>query len=226
MLYLHIPKTAGTLFKNCEKLKFVMPFKTCQTHNITLHKHKGDVCFGIRNPWERFASGYWERVTNPQRAKLNSMPKHMLYRRGGYTDIMPLERTLFEQCATPNDVITGLRTGTVSKLYDELQETSKDFRFLTAPLHRWLGELEEYKQVEHQVKAVYDVNCFDKIFKQQYDIELPTDSFVRRTRDQFDMEQSYDISEENLIWFTQWRKQDYELIDYIVQQPYYITETV
>ena len=50
------------------------------------------------------------------------------------------------------------------------------------------------------------------------------DPFLKRSRDQFPtLDQSYEVSEENTKWFmSHFRKTDYEVVDYIKQQSYYI----
>lgn len=224
MEYLHIPKTAGTAFKNCEKDKIVMPFKTLQSHGVTLLSHRGDTAFGLRDPWERFASGYWERVTNPLREELNARKEYNFYRRGGYRNLQHIEEQLFEQYNTPNALITGLRTGVATELFDRCVALSPDFSILTRSLSFWLGELHTYLEHEHKVSVVYDVSKLDAIFLKHHNIQLPTDSFLRRSRSQFDREQTYAISKSNLKWFKQWRKADYELIEHIVAQSYYVTD--
>jgi len=55
-----------------------------------------------------------------------------------------------------------------------------------------------------------------------FNVDMPDDPFLMRSRSQFDIEQSYNFSTDNINWFVNsFRKKDYELIDYIKQQPYY-----
>ena len=60
--------------------------------------------------------------------------------------------------------------------------------------------------------------------KNTFNIDMTQDSFLKRSRDQFpDIFQSYEISDINRIWFTNYyRRPDYQIIEYIKTRPYYI----
>ena len=221
MNYLHIPKTAGTLFKNCQKLNIDLPFSIIENHEAATIERNHNVCFALRDPWTRFASGYWERVTNKQRENLNNDEANKKFRRRGYLNLSRFEKKIFTLYPTPNDLVTGFRTDAL--LYHKLQD-ERDLNVLFRSLTFWLGDFEKYvNHYSRKVVCVYDLEHLTEIFKTKYNIELPTDPFLARSRKQFELEQSYDISPDNLEWFMQWREQDYQLIEYIRKQDYFIT---
>jgi len=221
LIYLHIPKTAGTLFKNCHLLNIQLPFTISGNHHdATITRHT-DVCFVLRDPWDRFCSGYWERITNHLRSRLNYSRENKQFRRNGYIPLSEFEKQLIADYPTPNDLITGIRTN--ENLWPTMLG-ERDLNVLLRSLTYWLGEYDEYvNSYGRKVSCVYDQNHLTEIFKTMYNIDLPTDPFIARTRSQFDQEQSYDISPDNLEWFMQWRKQDYDLVEYIRKQDYFIT---
>lgn len=221
MIYLHIPKTAGTAIKNLVVDNPGFLLKPAPKHDITLLNTQKATAFSVRDPLEKFCSGYWERFTNPYRKELNDKA-NFKYRRAGYTDLSEWEQQFFNTYKTPNAVITALRT---KNIWQEIQQQRGDITVLLDSYTRWLGDLETYKQHEHRVSIVYNLKKLDDIFLRLYDVELPKQPFLRRSRQQFEIPQSYDVDETNTEWFkSQFRKADYELLDYITQQDYYIGE--
>ncbi len=219
-VYLHIPKTAGTAIKNLKIDYPKLPLHPARGHSYNINNFP-KVAFGVRDPWERFCSGYWERVTQPERKLLNSKAP-VEYRRSGYRDLASWEISLFDSCPTPNDLIT------VFKKYDTLYEniilSKSPLTDLMKPYTFWIGDLEYYKTVEHKVVYAFNVSNLTNIFETLFNVALPKDPFLKRSRDQFDIEQSYFISDENLEWFKEkFRKDDYVLLDYIKTRPYYRT---
>lgn len=221
MIYLHIPKTAGTAIKNFVVDNPGFPLQPAHSHDVTLFNTQQATAFSIRDPLEKFCSGYWERFTNPYRRKLNDIanPK---YRRSGYQDLSEWEQLFFNTYKTPNAVITALRT---EDIWEQIQQHGGAITELFGSYTRWLGDLETYKQHEHKVCIVYNLKKLDDIFLRLYGVELPKQPFLRRSRQQFQIPQSYDVDETNTEWFkSQFRKADYELLDHIKQQEYYIAE--
>ena len=221
MIYLHIPKTGGTSLRNAFYLsQKPVPFTVAPSHIITLYNIDTFCVFSIRDPLERFCSGFWERYTNSRRRQMNKNV-NILFQGGGYTDLTKQEQNVFTDFPTPNHFISGLRDGAVDNKRHNFSDSG--LNLLLSPLTFWLGTLEEYKKHEAKVKAVYELSSLTRIMQEQ-DINLPKDPFLSRSRKQFkDINQSYKVSEENKKWFIEsLRAEDYKLIDYIRNQPYYI----
>ena len=89
----------------------------------------------------------------------------------------------------------------------------------------WLGTLDEYKAAEKSVSLAVSLESLSAALFAKFKIDLGyQDPVVRRSKEQFGFEQSYDISESNKDWFTNnFRPEDYKLVDYIKNQPYYYT---
>lgn len=217
--YLHIPKTAGTAIKNLKVDNPSLPLVPATTHSISI-KNAQTVAFGVRDPLLRFCSGYWERVTQDKRKLLNSQAP-IRYRRSGYKQLENWEVNLFKLYKTPDELLTAFRTNTFT--YKFILEQKTPLRDLLRPYITWLGKLEDYKEFEHKVRYAFDVNNLSSIFLRLFKLELPEDPFLKRSRQQFNIDQSYYISEENRHWFqNNFRKDDYELLEYIKQQKYYV----
>lgn len=218
--YLHIPKTGGTA------LKYVIDEHNKQEktqprihmpnagHNQKLAR-MNNACFIVRHPWDRFCSGFWERVTMPAREQL-SKTKYKDVKGFGYKAYSSLEEDILDQCKTPNEFLTYIREG------GQTQDCTPGLFELTASMCFWLGSLGEFQQNEHRVISAFHINNMNKAMKSIYDIEMPTDPFKKRSRDLFLIKQSYEISPQNRIWFEQeYRKQDYDLIAYIKTRPFF-----
>tara|TARA_B100000683_G_C12418126_1_gene526676 strand:+ start:287 stop:973 length:687 start_codon:yes stop_codon:yes gene_type:complete len=224
-IYLHIPKTAGTALRNAFLLPNnqgkVLPFHVASTHNVTVYNSEVQVFFSIRDPLERFCSGYWERFTNPRRRLLNNNAP-LRYQGEGYNNISSIERDLFKTYKTPNELLTAIREDTYDQKGMSLQNT--ELNLLLAPLKYWTGDLNKYKLFEKKVGAVFDQTNLSKIMKEVFNIEMPNDPFLKRSRDQFpELNQTYEVSNDNKDWFIKtFRKADYRIIEYIRSRPYYI----
>lgn len=226
---LHISKTAGTALKNALKDAKNKPFSISNTHSITLLSLDNNVGFILRDPWQRFASGFWERKTlkmiREVRRDRSKLP--FKYKTGGMgVDYTQFEKDIFNVAFTPNDLITLLKNNPeVAKEFNhyEMDTPQNNLGQVCASYTYWLGDLDTYKENEHKVSIVIDQKSLTAVMKNEYNITMHTDPYIARTREQFDIEQSYDITPENLAWFKQWRSEDYALIEYITQQPYYRT---
>jgi hypothetical protein len=229
-IYLHIPKTAGTalkvLAKNNEHI-----FKIANSHRPTIFDETC-VSFGIRDPWERFCSGFWEAKTLPLRHKLTTQNEDYLEDETISFDKLirsyPVWYTqILKECNDPNDFCSLLKSkpSLITKLYSFtklLYNTHTPLGITTQSLMWWLGNVEEYKQFEKNVVHAIDTRSLRSFMRTHYTVEMPNDPVQSRSRAQFDIEQSYQYSVENLDWFSNYfRKEDYDLITYIKQQPYY-----
>ena len=58
--------------------------------------------------------------------------------------------------------------------------------------------------------------------QEHFNMEMPKDPFLARTRKQFDIKQSYDCTPENMTFFKQMRSEDYALIKYIIASENYV----
>lgn len=218
--YLHIPKTGGTALKyvidehnrvDKPQPRIHMP---SAGHNQKLSR-MSNACFIIRHPWERFCSGFWERVTMPQRQEL-SRTKYSDVKGFGYKAYNGLEEEILRKCKTPDEFLTYIREG------GETQDNTPGLFELTGSMCFWLGNIDQFKENEHRVISAFHINNMNKAMKSIYDIEMPTDPFKKRSRDLFDMKQTYNISGANRVWFErEYRRQDYELIAYIKTRPFF-----
>ena len=221
MIYLHIPKTGGTSLRNAFMLaQTPVPFVVAPSHAITLTNIDTFCVFSIRDPLERFCSGFWERATNNKRKQINK-GVNILFQGGGYQDLGKGEKNIFRDFPTPNHFITALREGSADKVEHEFGTTP--LNLLLSPLTYWLGNLSTYKKHEAKVKNVFELNSLSSIMKEQ-GVNLPEDPFLKRSRKQFpDINQTYSISKTNREWFTNdLRVEDYKIINHIRNQSYYI----
>lgn len=218
---LHITKTGGTALKWLEHQGVELPFEIAEMHHFTLSKMKSQgrhTAFIIRDPLERFCSGFWEAKTQPERERIALGKKSET--RGfwlGYARWNEIERELLEEYHTPNALLTHWR-----KFGDYNQIRKGVLYWTTVSLTFWLGKIPQYQHNEDFVDLVIESRDLDSVMLDQYGIKMPTDPFYRRDRSLFEIPRDDAISEENLVWFREeWRRHDYELIDYIRSRPYY-----
>lgn len=221
MKYMHIPKTAGTALKNAFITNGAQPFTIWSTHDEQI-QHGDDWIIVIRDPWKRFCSAYWERRTNPMREKLNARADSV-FRRSGYKQLSPAEKQLFTDCDTPQALLHRIQSDLV--WWNTFLRENKIMFELFRPYCWYLGELPQFKQQEHRIKMAIDQPCLTEVMRNHFDITMPTEPFLARNRKQFTMPQSYYWTESDQQYFqNQLYAQDYELLAYIKQQPYYITK--
>jgi hypothetical protein len=225
--YLHIPKTAGTALRNAfvtgsVSTYYNRPFDVARSHSNTLTTTEGIIYFSVRDPLERFCSGYWERYTNPYRKKINDYARSIVVQGSGYKNITPLEQKVFELYKTPNDILTAIRIGDYVK--HELSLVDTDLNIMLASLGSWTGTIKEIQENENRIGEVYNIKNLSSIIERKFGIIMPTDPFLKRSRDQFpNIEQSYGISDENKEWFIKdFRHLDYQIIEFIKSKDYYI----
>lgn len=221
--YLHIPKTGGTALKyvidehNTADKPQPRIHLPSAGHNQKLDR-MNNACFIIRHPWERFCSGFWERVTMPQRQEL-SKTKYKDEKGFGYKAYDSLEEDILAECSTPDEFLTYIKLG------GKTRENTPGLFELTDSITFWLGNLKKFQANEHRVKSAFHINNMDQAMKKIYDIEMPTDPFKKRSRELFNMKQSYDISGANRTWFErEYRREDYELIAYIKTRPFFLKD--
>jgi hypothetical protein len=219
LTWLHVPKTGGTAIKYLQhehRTQWIIidPLG----HNMTLARMPGDrrVAFAIRDPWQRFCSGYWERATTSLRIAARRERRDQKLPDFGYRDVRNDEKIFYEKFPTPNAVITGLRDKTC--VIPPRCPTEE----MLWPAAHWLHDLASYKKHEHKVQVVVDMRDLDSLIHEVTGHKLPEDPFRRRSRALFDIPQSYDIDPDNQAWFRdEYRCVDYELFDYIRSRPYF-----
>jgi hypothetical protein len=226
MIYVHIPKTGGTALKNAVKNKQRMPFRVCASHMQTVFNAPDKIIFGLRDPIERFCSGFWARKNHFLRQDLALKSHNRKYTIGSYNKpFTEAEQNIFNQCSTPNDMVSLIKQqpDLIKQLDTGCLKDHIPLGLLTIlPLTTWIGNLDLYKQHENRIHAVFNVNNLTSIMQKQYGVTMPEDNFQARRHTQFDIEQSYDIDINNTKYLKSFFKQDYELMEYIKQQDYYI----
>lgn len=222
-VFLHVPKTGGTAIRNyivdhhdtCE-------FRICASHDITLSNIMKDVAVVVtRDPLERFCSGFWSRKNYHLRQSLDSDNQYKKYQRPGGQSYTDFEKDILSKCATPDELLSLLRTD--SKTQQALSISKSPLELLLRSLTYWLGDLETFKQQEYKVSLAFDMAQMTPIMLRYFNADLSyQDAFVRRSKDQFGFAQSYEVSNENVSWFTNsYRAEDYQLTNYIKQQFYF-----
>ena len=214
MHILHIPKTGGTAIKYAIEGMPDAPVSIIDAgHNFHLNHLSGPCMIILRDPLERFCSAFWERKTMLLRkaeADRNS------YRSFGYALYSPGEKRVLDVCNEPNDFVRYLRTGNSLGHHDILAE-------LTASITRWIGNMENYLVNEGKIAVACDIENLTAVMQKRFGITLPTDPFRKRSRQLFDIEQSYELDADNLKWFkTVYRKLDYDINAYIRSRHYYV----
>ena len=215
--FLHIPKTGCTSIKYAlneqpnESIE-VYPRRGHNTHINKLHKNLALI---IRDPWQRFCSGFWERKTTPQRKQISETQDVEKF---GYPDYRPYEKTIIDQMSTPEEFFIWAQQDR------EAYRRTEILFEITQSMCHWVGTPAVFVQHEHKIKLAFDISDLTGVMRHRFGIEMPEDPFRKRSRALFDINQSYDISVENLAKFKQWRAHDYELIEYIKQQSYYLND--
>lgn len=217
---LHIPKTGGTAIKNYIKDNPDCMLHIHESHAITLAQSGPSSMFIIRDPVERFCSGFWGRKNYEFRKELGQLDENKSYYIGGisHTDF---EREVFEKASTPNDLINLLRTD------DEFRKKFDDsycpLNLVTKSLTFWLNGPAKYKVLETNVVLVVELKDLTAALKKYFNVDIENQSaFKSRSKRQFEFDQSYEITFANREWFREYYKPaDYELIDYIKSRKYF-----
>lgn len=217
---LHIPKTAGTALKNYVKDNSDCGLFVHRNHSVTLAQSGPGTMFIVRDPVERFCSGFWGRKNYELRKDLGQLDENKPYYVGGisHTDF---EKTIFDQAPTPNDFITSLRTN--DEFRKKFDSDSCPLNLVTKSLTFWLGGPAKYKVLESNVVLVVELKDLTSALKKYFNINIEDQSaFKSRSKSQFEFEQSYEISFANREWFKNYyRPADYELLDYIKSRKYF-----
>jgi len=216
---MHIPKTAGTAIRKTLEGIDNPPCVIDNTHKYKIWQYKDpDLGFCIRDPWERFCSAYWSMRLRNQRQKIsNTMPKNIQDNK--IPDYTAQEKSIYKVTNNPDEFVTWLRKPGNAKKFNA---NGKGLAKIIAPYQNWLGPLPKYKKYERKVRCVFNTANITENFKKVFDIDLISDPFIARKKEQFgDREQSYEISADNFAWFQTYRESDYALLEHISKQEYY-----
>ena len=216
LTYLHVPKTGGTCLQNVVK---VLGYNCFEVKNLvyTLDMITTNVLFVVRDPLERFCSGYWDAKRSEEYSQeWKNNPQWFTTKPPKYT-YRDIEKEIFSSSKSPDEFITLLRDNAdlLNRLWRNFKKESP-FERHTRELTHWLGELPKYKTLEHKVKHAVDIKSLDIYMFENYNVKMPTDKFARRSTDQ-----KCEVSHTNRQWFYEFRKKDHELVDYIKGREYY-----
>lgn len=205
---LHIPKTAGTALRNTLKSDSDLSIET--SHTVTLLNTKApEVGFVLRDPVDRFCSGFWECYRKPQTGR----------------SYLNYEAEIFKHCNTPNDLLETIKHNqSLLDMFKNISAISPDGGLIKmmGSYTYWLGSISKYKELEKKVKIVLNTDTLTQSLRDLYNIEITSDAKQSRSREQFNISQSYEVSSDNREWFANtFRPEDYELMDYISQREYY-----
>lgn len=219
--FIHIPKTGGTLVKYLKNDYPEIDIEVSNAHTMTLARLPYDkkACFVIRDPLDRFCSGYWERATMTLRSDKYQKEMKSTLPDFGYSSYRDIENQFLAKYKSPNDVLTAYRIEGVPK---EADNTDTPLFQLLTPATRWLGNLENFKTNEGKIEWVCDLKDLSWLLETRFGMKSYTDSFRRRSRSQFDIPQSYEISLENQKWFrSNYAAEEYKIIEYIETRCYF-----
>lgn len=220
--FLHIPKTAGTALKNYltdhpDKKDLML---VNASHLTTLRNNGGFSAFILRDPIDRFCSGFWGRKNFYLRKQLSEIPQNAPYYTGG-SDFTELETEIFNLANTPDDFLSLLQGDNIMRQRFTNEKTP--LNIVTESLTFWLGGPAKYRVLESNVALVIDFENLTKVLKRRFEIDLDSlTEFQKRSKLQFEFDQSYSVTSSNREWFTNtFRPADYELINYIKSRNYF-----
>jgi hypothetical protein len=222
-VFLHIPKTGGTALKNYKVDNPDCNYFICNSHEHTIDRTGKHTAIILRDPLERFCSGFWSRKTFHLRQALAENSNYERYARDGKIDYSTFEKSILSKCSEPDDLLTLLQQD--STLSYNLSLSQCPLEVLTRSLVYWLGWLGDFKLKEHNVHMAFDLSSLSSIMLREFAVDLSyQDDFTKRSKTQFGFEQSYHVSNANAEWFVNsYRAADYALINYIKERPYYIS---
>lgn len=220
--FIHIPKTGGTAIKNLEwelrKKSLPLGFNMPASHKVTLTSFpdRRPMFFVVRDPLDRYCSGFWEVVHHAERQKI-AMEQYPHAPRWGYGQLDRREREVLSECSTPDELLTWTRRRGYFPCHP-----SRGLGQMLESITVWLGRLEDYQREEDRVIRAFDIKDLARVIKVMTGHELPTDAFLARRQDLFGKRKKDVISPENQAWFREhYRRRDYELIEYIRSRPYW-----
>jgi hypothetical protein len=104
-----------------------------------------------------------------------------------------------------------------AEFFIEKLKTGEAQHILFKSLTHWLGSLEEFKQNEHCIHAVLDINSVDDYFS-----SLGIEPQYKRNSEDYSIEFDETLSDASIDFFKQHFAEDYALYEYIIAQPYYV----
>lgn len=220
--FIHIPKTGGTAIKQLEwelqKKGLPLGFNMPKSHRVTLSTFRDHrpMFFVIRDPLDRYCSGFWEVIHHAQRQQI-AAEQYPTMPKWGYGRLDQKEQEILKECSTPDELLTWTRRRGYLPC-----SPSRGLGQMLESITAWIGRLEDYQREEDRVIRAFDIKDLSRVIKVMSGHDLPADPFRARRQELFGDRKKDVISPENLDWFREhYRRRDYELIEYIRSRPYW-----
>ena len=135
---IHIPKTGGTAIRHSLRGSGCKNIKYPNTHAFSLFsKNNQNIGFIVRDPWERFCSGFWDFKTTLQRIPLAKNAENLPYVIPHKPQQMTEEENfILANIADPNSFVEWLieKDGNVD-LYSRELNLHSDLGMMTCSLY-------------------------------------------------------------------------------------------
>lgn len=232
IVMLHVPKTGGTAVKYALSLQPVKNFTISKAHRENLShivKRKCKAVIVIRDPLERFCSGFYERkhfhLRYKETLKVSDFPTKFAvdYKKAQFH---PEENLILNSASTADEFITFIREcpqDFKNLEFDNYKSVKTPLGILTRPLSFWTGPLDYLKANEAHIENTVDLENLEQYLDNEYKIKMPgyDQPLFRRNKSFYGVD-DIAISDINREWFiNSFRKSDYDLIGYIRSQTYH-----
>ena len=209
--FLHIGKTAGTAVKYALKTN-CNPYID-QNYIILLHNHtfklqdakKGEkVFFTVRDPVDRFISGFYSR-------KRKGMPRI-------YNEWNSGEKKAFRTFKTANDLALSLTSSEIS-LKEKAEDAMRSIDHIRRSYWNWFGSKEYLLSRKDDIIFIGDQSRLNEDFKKLKEklnlsdtVNLPSDKVKMHKNPENTNKKLEDVSIDNL---QKWFQKDYEFLEVI-----------
>lgn len=232
IVMLHVPKTGGTAVKYALINQPVGGFTVSNAHRETLAmliRKQHSAVIVLRDPLDRFCSGFYERKHFLERHKHiqaeQDFPPNfgVNFNRAQYKQE---EQRILDAVSTADEFITHIRNH--PEHYEDLDESDYNsvktpLGMLTRPLTFWTGSMNYFKNNEQHIKHTVDLDGLEQYLQAEYKLKLPgyDQPLFRRNKSFYGID-SVSISESNRNWFVnEFRREDYAVIEYMRSQTYH-----